>query len=335
MAQKILTSVDMTEDTAFPPKVNWCSFNNLILEDGVGLYGKQCYTVKKIKDNYLVESYEDDNKLATANDLQEKDVEAYQFSINVKNKGTILQPITPTSIEIIGTLGTIVYDSFDSKVMEWSNFFHLPYNVVDNYVTFPTAYVEKNNGSVSIDESGLTVTVTYEDGSNSTFDRRNGLTLSENLNVYELIVGGRNFIPIDPDVPIITGVTDTTTVVLSYDFSSIVNNGTTLYYPDLSSVFYNTSGSLSDIHNQINMFPPESISSENPTLDFTIGSFNKGSDIYLWVSDANYMCGTASTTLQIQVNTNRQLTFELTTTPTKYTIPSNAQSTFGIIMYIQ
>lgn len=328
----------MTEDAAFPPKVNWS--DSFAIGSGSTIGGdKQCYSVKRVKDNYLVESPEDDNKLAVANDFQEKDVEAWELIINVNNGGKF-GTLSPSSITIQGCLGTIKYDYGDSETIEWApnvNGIYESYAVSSNKVTFPTAYVVRDVGELVVDTEDLNIEVNYENGASSSYTGSD-IKLLNKFNKIILTVGSIN---INPDIPLdtgltpgFTGLTSTSRVILRYDFSNIVGNGTTLYQPNIYSVYYNTTGNITEINSTAMFTSPQQITSSNATLECTLGEYAIGSDIYLWLVNEDNYCGKARTSMQITANNLINLENELTNTPRKYTIPTSARSTYYITIYV-
>ena len=332
MAEKILTSVDMGEETAFPPKVNWSNYLGSVSGSILEGLSKQCYSVKRVKDNYLVESPEDDNKLAIAYDFQERDVEAWNLLINVNNGGK-LGTIKPSSITIKGFLGTIKYDEGDFETIEWTPNVLGGYNrylVSSNKVTFPTAYVVRGVGELLVNTANLSIEVTYEDGTFSLHIGSN-IILTNNFNQITLTVGGLVLDPFpDPD----TGLTTTTQVILRYDFSNIVGNGTILYNPKIYSVYYNTTGSANEMYSTVLFKTPTLINSNNAFLEHTLGTYTVGSNIYLWIpSSGNYYCGEARTSVQMEVDNLIYLKNELGITPKKYRI-SGSGSTYYITIYV-
>lgn len=326
MANKILTFSDLKEASIFPPKVDWSAFYLGNIDYHIN---PPCCTVGDVKNNYLVISTEDDNKLAIENDFQEKDVIEYNFSISVPDGGRSGNS-SPTTITITGYFGEIIYDEGDSKVLEWITVgqFSKPYIVNDNLVNFPKAYVVRDSGRINVSRTDLTINVTYEDGSSATFGDID-ISLIRNGNDIRLNVGNM-FIPIEPSDPIET----TVTVILRYDFSNIVKNGTVLYNPMFETVYYNQTGDIRGTNYVVNFLPPANIGPSNMVVDYTLGSFLKGSSIYLWFSEKNHYCGTASASLQSSMTTRIDLMNELTTIPTEYTIPSHASETYTIIISI-
>lgn len=330
MANKILTFSDLEEASIFPPKVDWSVFKNMSI---IPTINTLCCTVGRVKNKYLVISSEDDNKLAIENDFQEKDVIEYNFSISVSNGGDSGNS-SPTKIAITGHFGEIIYDEGDSKVLEWITIGNLRsvYTVNDNLVNFPKAYVVRDSGEINVSTTDLTINVTYEDGSSATYSDGNILLTTIHNNI-KLSLGDR-LIPGEPIEPPVTAVTSTVTVILRYDFSNIVINGTVLYNPSLKQVYYNQTGKITGTNSVVNFIPPAEIGPSNMVIDHILGSFLKGSSIYLWFSDTNFKCGTASASLQSSITTRIDLMNELTTDPTQYTIPSYASETFYITIPI-
>lgn len=321
----------MAEDAAFPPKVNWS--DSFASWSGSTI---QCYSVKRVKDNYLVESPEDDNKLAVAYDFQEKDVEAWELIINVSNGGRF-GTISPSSITIQGCLGTIKYDEGDSETIEWApnvNGIYKSYAVSSNKVTFPTAYVVREVGGLLVDTEDLNIEVNYKNGTSSSYTGSD-IKLLKKFNKVTLTVGGSDIgdIPLDTGLtPGFTGLTSTSTVILRYDFSNIVGDGTTLYSPNIYNVYYNTTGNITEINSAAMFISPQQINSSNATLECTLGEYAVGSDIYLWI--VNNYCGNARTSPQVIPNNLINLENELSKTPRKYTIPTSARSTYYITIYV-
>lgn len=330
MANKILTFSDLEESSNFPPKVDWSAFSSLI---AMPTLNTPCCTVGRVKNKYLVTSTEDDNKLAVENDFQEKDVIEYNFSIGVSNGG-LLGNSSPTKIAITGRFGFIIYDEGDSQVLEWITIGQLRsvYTVNNNLVNFPKAYVVRDSGEINISTTDLSIDVTYEDGSSKTYSGRDIISTTIDNNIYLYL--DKKFIPVEPIYPPGTGVTSTVIVKLRYDFSGIVLNGTVLYNPRFETVYYNQTGDIRGINDVVNFQPPATIGPSNMEVDTTLGSFSKGSSIYLWFSNNKHYCGTASASLQSSMTTSIKLMNELTTIPTEYTIPSHASETYTIIIPI-
>lgn len=328
MANKILTFSDLEEFSNFPPKVDWSESNRMHVV--LPTLNTRCCTIGDVKNNYLVTSTEDDNKLAIENDFQEKDVVEYNFSIGVSNGGHSGNS-SPKNIAITGHFGDIIYDEGDSQVLEWNTIGQLrpSYIVNDNLVNFPKAYVVRDSGEINVSTTDLSIEVTYEDGSSATYSGREiRLTMFNNnikLNVGNALI---------PDKPIVTGDTSTVTVILRYDFSGIVKDGTALYNLSFEPVYYNETGDIKVPSSVVNFRPPAQIGPGNMVVDYTLGSFSKGSSIYLWFSDKNHYCGTAFTSLQTSMTTKIKLNNELTTIPTQYTIPSHASEPYYIIIGI-
>lgn len=327
MANKILTFSDLEGFSNFPPKVDWSAFNHITISP---TFNTPCCTVGRVKNKYLVTSTEDDNKLAVENDFQEKDVIEYNFSIGVSNGGRSGNS-SPKEIAITGHFGFIIYDEGDSQVLEWITIGQRRsvYIVNNNLVNFPKAYVVRDSGEINVSTTDLSIEVTYEDGSSATYSGREITSITFDNNI-KLNVGTK-FIP---DVPIETGVTSTVTVILRYDFSGIVKDGAALYNPSFEPVYYNQTGKITGPTSVVNFLPPAHIGPGNMVVDYTLGSFSKGSSIYLWFSNSRHYCGTAFTSLQTSMTTKIKLKNELTTDPTQYTIPSHASEPYYIIIGI-
>lgn len=329
MANKILTFSDLEESSNFPPKVDWSALSIL---SPMPTFFTPCCTVGRVKNKYLVTSTEDDNKLAVENDFQEKDVIEYNFSISVLNGG-ISGRSSPTKIAITGYFGFIIYDEGDYQVLEWNTIGQLRsvYTVNNNLVNFPKAYVVRDRGEINVSITDLSIEVTYEDGSSKTFDNKDLALVRKDYDIRLTV--SHTFIPdipIEPDDPIET----TVNVILRYDFSDIVKNGTVLYNPMFVTVYYNQTGNLTGTNNVVNFIPPATISPNKMVVEYTLGRFLTGSSIYLWLNGTNHYCGTASTSLQSSMTPEIRLMNELTIAPTEYTIPSYASETYYIIIPI-